>query len=484
MSLFCFDFIRPTVVAIMSMVVLAHVSWHRPAYSQEAPVENERSWAMGIEQKRLENTVSIRERSGFIARDETFLGTIYHAMGEAYLLHTGDLALIDIGADQDLQVGEFLTVFGTSPVVRHTQTGALLGQPVRVLGTAELVQVEPTTAMIRITEVFDEILVGDRVERYGVLPPAAPTIEPSAKAVMRPNAPGVEIAFGSIQSAKDDKVALATGDIVFIDQGALQGVKQGDRFLVYNERRTARHPDQEIVLPVAPQPIGELRIVDVQPESATAHVEMSRLEFGVGAMVRLASDGDRPIVGLAGASTVEALLILVPPCLEQARTALQAAKASGARPQVLAEAKNALAYATTTLEQARDLLEQGNREQAHQLLQAAESDCFRVQQIAGDMNWQLAAQSGDRYTVQPGDSLWGIAARPAIYHDPLLWPILYQGNRDRLDDPDMIYPQQELAVPRGYSQDVADTARQRARQRGLWRLGDGPDDDVLEGFQP
>ncbi|PON11371.1 hypothetical protein C2W62_45200 [Candidatus Entotheonella serta] len=75
-------------------------------------------------------------------------------------------------------------------------------------------------------------------------------------------------------------------------------------------------------------------------------------------------------------------------------------------------------------------------------------------------------------------------ARPAIYQDPLLWPILYQGNRDRLDDPDMIYPQQEIAVPRGYSQDEANTARQRASQRGLWRLGDGHDDYVLEGFQP
>ncbi len=350
-----------------------------------------------------------------------------------------------------------------------------------MLGTAKLVQVEPTTAMIRITEVFDEILIGNRVERYGALPPEGPTIESSTKAVMRAD---TESVFGSIQGAEDDKVVLAAGDIVFVDKGALHGVKLGDRFLVYNERRTARHPDNEMVLPVAPQTIGELRIVDVQTESSTAYVETSRLEFSVGAMVGPANHRDRPIPGLIGASTVEALLILVPPCLEQARTALQAAKAAGVRPQALVDANNTLAYATKTLEQAQSLLEQGNREQAHQLLQAVESDCLSVQQIAGDLNWQLAAQSGDRYTVQPGDSLWGIAARPAIYQDPLLWPILYQGNRDRLDDPDMIYPQQEIAVPRGYSQDEANTARQRARQRGLWRLGDGHDDYVLEGFQP
>ncbi|ETX05136.1 LysM peptidoglycan-binding domain-containing protein [Candidatus Entotheonella palauensis] len=481
MPMLRFGLNRLSLMVIISMWLLTHPSWNPLAYSQEEPIKSERSWTLGEKQKRVEAAVSIRERGGFIARDETFLGTIYHAMGETYLLSIGDLALIDIGAEQYLKVGEYLTIFGTSPIVRHTQTGVLIGRPVRILGTAILVRVEETTATIRITRVFDEILIGDRVERYGVLPPEAPTVEPSVQAVMRTD---TQPAFGSIQSAKDDKLALAAGDIVYIDQGALQGVKPGDRFLVYNERRTARHPDTDMVLPVAPQPIGELRIVDVQTDSSTAHVEVSRLEFGVGAMVRLADGRARSANYLAGVSTVEALLVLIPPCLEQARAAIRAAKAAGVRTADLLEAANALIYATATFEQAQDLLEQGNREQAHQLLQAVEADCLRAQQLMGDMHWQLAAQSGDRYTVQPGDSLWGIAARPAIYQDPLLWPILYQGNRDRLSDPDMIYPRQELAVPRGYSQEEANAARQRARTRGPWRLGDGPDDYILEGFQP
>ncbi len=401
-------------------------------------------------------------------------------MGEAYLLHTGDLALIDVGTNKKLQVGEHLTIFSASPVLRHTQTGVLLGRPIRMLGLATVDHVEDTTATVRITEVFDEIAVGDRVERYGVLPPQVPTVESSAQAVLDTEAES----FGSIQSAKDDKLALGAGDIVFIDQGALQGVKPGDRFFIFNERRTARHPDTNVVLPVAHRPIGELKIVDVQIDSSTALVESSQHEFGVGALVRHVEGGAKSANDLAGVSTVEALLILAPPCLEQARVAIQAAKAAGASPQELVEAQKALAYAVTTFEQAQDLLEQGNREQAHQLLQAVESDCLRAQQLAGDTNWQLASQSGDPYTVQPGDSLWGIAARPAIYRDPLLWPILYQGNRDRLDDPDMIFPRQELVVPRGYSQDDADIARHRARNRGPWRLGDGPDPFILEGFEP
>ncbi len=439
-----------------------------------------RSWALGEKVKRAQQARSIRDRAGFIARDETFLGTIYHAMGEAHLLRTGDIALIDVGANEDLKAGDYLTVFGSYPVVHHAHTGEAVGRPVRALGNVVITRVEDTTAVVRIVEVFDEIAVGDRVERFGVLPPATPTIEPPVRAALTV---GDEPArFQS--SCADNKLALGAGDIVFIDQGALHGVRQGERFFVFNEKRSVRHPNTNVLMPVAREPIGELTIVDVQTDTSTAHVRSSQHEFAIGALV---GPADRPVGSayvLARTSTLEALLMLMPPCLEQARAAIRAAKAAGASARELAEAQAALSYAVTTFEQAEALLEQGNREQAHQLLEAVESDCLTAQQIANERNWQLAAQSGDRYTVQPGDTLWGIAARPAIYRDPLLWPILYQGNRDRLDDPDMIYPRQQLAVPRGYSQEDAGIARQRARTRGPWRLGDGADPYMLEGFQP
>ena len=62
--------------------------------------------------------------------------------------------------------------------------------------------------------------------------------------------------------------------------------------------------------------------------------------------------------------------------------------------------------------------------------------------------------------------------------------MLYQANRNRINDPDLIYPQQELTVPRGYSSEAANTAMHRARTRGPWRLGDGPDMYILEGIEP
>ena len=53
------------------------------------------------------------------------------------------------------------------------------------------------------------------------------------------------------------------------------------------------------------------------------------------------------------------------------------------------------------------------------------------------------------YEVVGGDHLWGIASKESIYADPYMWPRIYRANRDAIDDPDLIYPEQKLTVPFG-----------------------------------
>lgn len=51
------------------------------------------------------------------------------------------------------------------------------------------------------------------------------------------------------------------------------------------------------------------------------------------------------------------------------------------------------------------------------------------------------------YEVMKGDHLWGIASKPETYEDPYMWPRIYRANREKISDPDLIYPKQMLMVP-------------------------------------
>ncbi|RME43881.1 MAG: LysM peptidoglycan-binding domain-containing protein [Caldilineae bacterium] len=52
---------------------------------------------------------------------------------------------------------------------------------------------------------------------------------------------------------------------------------------------------------------------------------------------------------------------------------------------------------------------------------------------------------GETYTVQPGDTLSRIALH--FYGQSSLWPLIFEANRDILDDPSRIRPGMVLKIP-------------------------------------
>lgn len=54
-------------------------------------------------------------------------------------------------------------------------------------------------------------------------------------------------------------------------------------------------------------------------------------------------------------------------------------------------------------------------------------------------------ESGRTYTVQSGDYLWKIAKQ--LYGDGALWKKIYEANKDKISDPNLIYPKQVLIIP-------------------------------------
>lgn len=55
------------------------------------------------------------------------------------------------------------------------------------------------------------------------------------------------------------------------------------------------------------------------------------------------------------------------------------------------------------------------------------------------------AASARTYTVVSGDSLSKIAKRE--YGDAQKWQVIYQANRDKISNPDLIHPGQVLTIP-------------------------------------
>lgn len=46
------------------------------------------------------------------------------------------------------------------------------------------------------------------------------------------------------------------------------------------------------------------------------------------------------------------------------------------------------------------------------------------------------------------DCLWNIAKKKTIYDNPFKWPSIYNANKDKIKDPNLIYPGQVLTIPK------------------------------------
>lgn len=72
------------------------------------------------------------------------------------------------------------------------------------------------------------------------------------------------------------------------------------------------------------------------------------------------------------------------------------------------------------------------------------------------------------YNVKEGETLWTISAQPQVYADGLLWPLLYQANRDQIKDPRQIFPGQTLSIRRDMTDKDLEDARQKARESDIF----------------
>ncbi len=73
------------------------------------------------------------------------------------------------------------------------------------------------------------------------------------------------------------------------------------------------------------------------------------------------------------------------------------------------------------------------------------------------------------YTVKPKDTLWEIAGKSSIYGDSFQWPLIFKSNRDKIQDPDLIYPQQDFEVNKSIPSDEVQQAKKLASETGKYK---------------
>ncbi len=78
----------------------------------------------------------------------------------------------------------------------------------------------------------------------------------------------------------------------------------------------------------------------------------------------------------------------------------------------------------------------------------------RVQSLHEKVTALMGSISKEKsYTVgtwaRNRDCLWNIARKKDIYANPWMWPKIWQGNRDKIKDPDVIKPKWVLKIPEG-----------------------------------
>jgi nucleoid-associated protein YgaU len=68
-------------------------------------------------------------------------------------------------------------------------------------------------------------------------------------------------------------------------------------------------------------------------------------------------------------------------------------------------------------------------------------------QMQQEMDAWVEAPTSAEYTVVRGDCLWRIAKKQEFYGNGFAWPNIYKANRDKIKNPDLIYPKQQLTIP-------------------------------------
>ncbi len=207
--------------------------------------------------------------SGYLRQQEQISGSVLRGREDKQLFSQGDVLYLRMGLNADPRTGDLLTLYRPTRQVYHPASREPLGRLMAILGILEIVK-EPAEGVVeaRIVRAFDTIMRGDYVMPF--LPPQPVPAQQTTSGPLT----------GMIVDFKEPRQLTAQTDIVYIDRGARDGVALGDHFSVIRQGRR-----QSPATKIPDQVFGEIKIIALQAETATAQVLKSTDGFMRGDLV-------------------------------------------------------------------------------------------------------------------------------------------------------------------------------------------------------
>ena len=184
------------------------------------------------------------------------------------LLGPGDYLRIDAGENDGLASGQTFVIrrrfqTGDRSAAKKDQT---FGE--QTAGLAQITDVQASSSTALVVYACGEIYAGDTIEPY-IAQPASYAISDGRPQFDAP----ARIAFGEF-----DRRAAATGQMMVIDRGLMQGAQRGQRVTIFRRPGGATAP---------PLTIADGVIIGVRPDSATIRIDAATDAVMVGDLVAL-----------------------------------------------------------------------------------------------------------------------------------------------------------------------------------------------------
>jgi chemotaxis protein MotB len=177
--------------------------------------------------------------------------------GNKRLLGRGDQVYLELTNQHDVAPGDSFTVYRRVKKVYHPVRGQYLGDLTAIIGVVKVLGVTGNKATVKIERSFEAMFPGDGAMRQVSSAPA-----PTSSNQSLPDGTGI------ILELPPGQTLIGQGHIVYIDWGRNDGMKLGDRLAVFRETTG---------IPI--QIIGELQIVALEDQTATARVTRSIAPF-------------------------------------------------------------------------------------------------------------------------------------------------------------------------------------------------------------